>query len=212
MRSLLRKDLILLKNYKRSVLLMILFLAISIISSSFSTKDITMSIYIVLMSSLFLMFSLSYSSLFYDDISKFDEYIKFMPVENNLYIKSKYYFALIIYILEFIIMAVVGIKLLGFQNINIALILISAQILTGGILINIFFKYGQEKMKSISTGIFLMSLVFILLIVKFGNGIISIGLLTIEYLKILPFILVFISIIIFFIIMKLTINREMEKC
>lgn len=216
-KSLLKKDFILLKTYKKSILLMSLFFLISIISTIKSSSRDNISIYIVLISVFYLLFSLSYSSLYIDDGSKFYEYVKFLPINIKDYVKSKYYFAGIIYFIEFIIFILIAIFLFNLETLKVPIVLISAQILTGGIIINVFFKYGQEKVRFISTSLFMISFLILLAFTKLGMGllsigILSIGILSIEYMKFFPFVFLIISIIVFIVFMNKTVKMEEEKC
>lgn len=211
-KSLLKKDFILLKIYKKSILLMSLFFLISIVSTIKSSSKNNISIYIVLISVFYLLFSLSYSSLYIDDGSRFYEYVKFLPINIKDYVKSKYYFAGIIYFIEFIIFILIAIFLFNLETLKVPIVLISAQILTGGIIINIFFKYGQEKVRFISTSLFMMSFLILLAFTKLGMGLLSIGLLSIDYMKFFPFVFLIISIIVFIIFMNKTVKMEEEKC
>src|SRR5699024_6911755 len=114
--------------------------------------------------------------------------------------------------IEFMIFILIAIFLFNLETLKVPIVLISAQILTGGIIINIFFKYGQEKVRFISTSLFMMSFLILLAFTKLGMGLLSIGLLSIDYMKFFPFVFLIISIIVFIIFMNKTVKMEEEKC
>lgn len=212
MKSLLLKDLYLTKNNKKSVILIFLFLIISIIANSSSTSAGSVSIYLVLFSTLYVLFSISFASLYYDDASKFNEYIKYIPINIKTYVKSKYYFALIVYLFELLIISILSTSVFGLESVNIALMIVSAEIITGSVLIYIFFKHGQDKMRQVITVLFMITFVILMGMLKFGSGVLSIALISVDVLKIIiPIISLIVSFLVFYIFMKLTIRMEEIK-
>lgn len=209
MKSLLYKDLLLLRNYRKSILIMILFGIIALLSGNSNGGG--MEIYIVLYSALYLIFSLSFSSLYYDGSSKFVEYVDILPISKKTYVKSKYYFAGKIYFFELILMIALGRFLFNFENLSVYITIIAAQTIKGSILIDVFFKYGADKMRIMISSIFIITLILLLLLLKLGAGLISIFLISIDYMKIFPWILLIISILIYILFMEKTVRMEEKK-
>lgn len=205
-KSLIKKDFILLKTYKKAMLIMLFFFIVTIILNYKNDFKNSLNLYIVLISLFYFLFSLSYASLYVDESSKFYEYIKILPLSKRDYIKAKYYFAAMIYFIEFIIF------ILGTKEINFSIILISFQILMGAIIINVFFKYGQAKMRLVLTSLFVISFLLLGIFTKLGFNLLRESINGLSYMKLIPYIVFLFSIIIFLLFMNKTIKEVEKKC
>ena len=207
MKSLMKKDLYLLRESKRTIILILIFIVVAYCLGLNERQSTTAMMFSF--SILYLMFSLSYNSLYYDSNTDFIKYINFLPVTRRDYVKSKFYFAIIFYLIE----TFIGIVLMRFifKNLNIGIVfkLISIQIISGGLIIYKYFKKGgMEDVTRIIKTIFWCVFLLMILFAKFADKLNLTGNIS---PRVSSIILYAVSIAVYFIFMKITVNKEEKR-
>ena len=207
MKSLLKKDLYLLKSSKMNMVIILMFIGVAFCVGLNEKHNITTMVFVFAI--IYMMFSLSYNSLYYDSNTDFNKYINFLPVTKRDYIKSKFYFAIVFYLIE----TVIGLLLMRFifkqLNTDLVLKLISVQIISGGLIIYEYFKKGgMEDVTRIIKIIFWCVFLLMLLFAKFEDRLNLTGNISPRASSI---ILYAVSIAVYFIFMKITVNKEEKR-
>lgn len=208
MKSLIRKDLFLLKNSKKTLAIIIIFSIFLIIFSNKTDNKLTIDI--MMFSLMYTIFSVSYTSLFFDSDSKFNEYMELIPITKKEYVKSKFYFAFIFYILE-TIFSIIYIRFLNeLFSYSLIIKIMSIQFILGGLILYTYFKKGDmnDVIKIVKYSFFIIFLLMIF-ILKISE---KINLNHFEFKEIYSLVIFILSIIIFFVFMKLSIGREDRIC
>ena len=208
MKSLIRKDLFLLKNSKKTLAIIILFSIFLIIFSNKTDNKLTIDI--MMFSLMYTIFSVSYTSLFFDSDSKFNEYMELIPITKKEYVKSKFYFAFIFYILE-TIFSIIYIRFLNeLFSYSLMIKIMSIQFILGGLILYTYFKKGDmnDVIKIVKYSFFIIFLLMIF-ILKISE---KINLNHFEFKETYSLVIFILSIIIFFVFMKLSIGREDRIC
>lgn len=162
MKSLVLKDLIMLKNYARTLLIMIIFFAIV----TFTNDDVSfLSGMIVL-----ILAMLPVTSFSYDQNSKWDLFSQTLPVSRKQLVYSKYILGLIAIAAGTVLSLLLNIAILSVKNLafhtselvgaNIMIACVS--ILYLSLIIPLVYQFGVEKSRLISIAVLAVpSLVFI---------------------------------------------------
>lgn len=146
-KGLMIKDLLQLKNYKRSLILFICIFFVSSIIQEPSRNVLT-----IMMTLGFSMFGVA--SLSYDEMAKADKYILTLPLTRKHIIESKYIFVIVSTIIgavigmiaTMVILEILQKDLLNIQELmKIGMISIFVMAILNGIQIPCIYKYGAEK-------------------------------------------------------------------
>lgn len=171
MNGLMKKDLLQLKNYKKTLIsFIIIFILLAILQFLISDNSSLYSVLSIIITLGFGMFSIA--SFNYDEIANSDKYIRTMPVTKEEIIQSKYYFlisatvigaiiSLPINLMLYIIFAdkiIIDTDILGFLSMTFGGLL-GIGILEA-IQIPCIYKYGAEKARM---QIFMIGIIIIVL-------------------------------------------------
>lgn len=207
MKGLIIKDLLNLKKYLLTILLIIIFL-IAFMSFSFEDSSITVSIIIIIINSMMTITTFSF-----DEITKWDMYAMSFPISRKNLVLSKYILALILGIIGFIMSLFISILIDSFKNnidilelLTINFISMAASLILISIILPIVFKFGAEKSRFASIPIFAIPGIIQVLLIE---NIKSSAQFLYTYKNFIPFI--FVIILIFVMLLSFSLSLKIYR-
>lgn len=169
MKGLILKEILQLRNYKKTIMILLAFLMIfSIVNKNFSFA----SALIVVVSVMMVM-----TGFAYDDMAKWDGYVLSMPLKKNKIVLCKYILSILLAALGSLVSIILGYFMDIITNNNFSYedllgigVSVEAALILVSILIPLIYKFGVEKSRYILMMIFLLPTIIALV---FGSNSIS---------------------------------------
>ena len=165
MKSLVLKDIYLLKSSKKFLLIPFIFALMSSILNvlNFERGNTNKNIFSSI--AIFMIFYFIYFSFSFDDESKFLDYVRAMPLKLEDYVKGKYIFSLIVYVFMYLILMIINLGDMNLtSNIYVSLIQCGIMSIMGSIILMLIFKFGIKNISQI------LSIVYFALIMLYTFG------------------------------------------